>query len=95
MGAGTDQLVGWLLGATGLYLAFGALFGVAFVVRGARRIDPRAAGGSWGFRLAILPGVAALWPILARRWVAGSPPPEERNAHRDRARRKRPEDSAQ
>lgn len=80
-----ETIARWLLAAAGLYLAVGLGFALAFVTRGARRIDPRAAAGSWGFRLAILPGVAALWPILARRWLAGSPPPEEHNAHRDAA----------
>ena len=82
-----ETIAGWLLAAVGIYAALGLAFGIAFVLRGAARIDPQAAGGSWGFRLAILPGVAALWPILARRWAAGTPPPEERNAHRERARR--------
>jgi hypothetical protein len=84
-----ETIARWLLAATGIYLTVGLAFALAFVLRGARRIDPRAAAGSWGFRLAILPGVAALWPILARRWLAGPPPPEERNAHRDLAAGKR------
>ncbi len=77
----------WLVTLLGIYAGLGLLFAVAFVVRGAARIDPQADGGSWGFRLAILPGVAALWPLLARRWVRQRTPPEERNAHRDLARR--------
>ena len=83
----SETIAGWLVAAVAAYAALGLLFGVAFVVRGAARIDPQAEGGSWGFRLAILPGVVALWPLLARRWAGGGPPPAERNAHRDRARR--------
>lgn len=71
----------------GLYFGVGLLFGIAFVIRGAHRIDPQAEGGSWGFRLAILPGCAALWPILALRWRRGESPPEESNAHRDLAKK--------
>ena len=82
----SETIAAWLVAAVGVYAALGLLFAVAFVLRGAARIDPQAAGGSWGFRLAILPGVVALWPILARRWARGAPPAEERNAHRDRAR---------
>ncbi len=85
----SETIAGWLVMALGVYAGLGLLFGVAFVTRGVARIDPQAVGGSWGFRLVILPGVVALWPILARRWAGGQPPPEERNAHRDRAHRDR------
>ena len=49
------------------YLALGLLFGLAFVVRGVERVDPSAHGGTWGFRLLIVPGCAALWPLLLVR----------------------------
>ncbi|MDH3255369.1 MAG: hypothetical protein OEM62_10285 [Acidobacteriota bacterium] len=81
-----ETFAGWLLAALGIYVAAGALFAVAFVMGGVQRIDPQAEGGSWGFRLAILPASAALWPLLARRWLRGLPPPEEHNPHRDLAR---------
>jgi hypothetical protein len=67
----------------GVYLTCGILFAVPFVLFGVKKIDPHAAHGSWGFRLLILPGTAALWPLLLRRWVKGvEAPPEECNAHR-------------
>lgn len=67
----------------GLYLACGFLFALAFALAGAKRIDPHAARGSWGFRLLITPGAMALWPLLMRRWSKGmQEPPEERTAHR-------------
>jgi hypothetical protein len=78
---------GWLVNAFLLYLAMGVAFGIPFVWRGVHRIDPAAPGSTWGFRLLILPGVVALWPLLAVRWLSGKPPPEERNAHRLAARR--------
>ena len=81
-----ETIAGALLAAVGVYAVLGLLFAIAFLLRGAARIDPQAEGGSWGFRLAILPGVVALWPLLARRWAKGGPPPEERNAHRHAAR---------
>ncbi|GJM21606.1 MAG: hypothetical protein DHS20C15_15210 [Planctomycetota bacterium] len=75
-----------LLSASGVYVALGLLFALAFVIAGAQRIDPDARGGSWGFKLAVLPGVCALWPLLALRWARGrTSPPVERNAHRDSA----------
>ena len=76
-----DLLVQLLLA----YTIFGAGFGVLFVVRGVDRIDPAAREGTWGFRLLILPGTVALWPWLLLRWVRGTQPPIERNAHRDAA----------
>lgn len=82
-----ETVVGWTLVALGSYLAVGLVFAVAFVTRGAQRIDPQADGGSWGFRLAILPGCAALWPVLMRRWLRRLPPPEEENPHRELARK--------
>jgi hypothetical protein len=54
---------------SGLYAAVGVLFAIAFVVKGVERVDPVAAGAGWGFRLLILPGAAALWPLLLRRWL--------------------------
>ena len=72
----------WLVRALGVYAALGAIFAVAFVTRGVERIDPAAKGASRGFRLIVVPGVVALWPLLLRRWIGGAPPPVERSAHR-------------
>lgn len=82
-----ESLASALVMAVGIYLAIGLVFAIAFVTRGCRRIDPAAADGTLGFRLLILPGAAAFWPLLLRRWVVGAGrPPAERNAHRDAAR---------
>jgi len=67
----------------GAYLASGLVFAIPFVLVGARRIDSHAAHGSWGFRLLVIPGTMAFWPLLLRRWLGGiHEPPEECNAHR-------------
>ncbi len=55
----------WLAGA---YVAAGVLFAAAFVTWGVQRVDPAAKGAPLGFRLLIMPGCAALWPLLLRRW---------------------------
>ena len=68
-----------------VYIACGLAFAPFFVWRGASRVDPASRSAGWGFRLIVLPGVAALWPVLLRRWIVGRPPPVERNAHRDAA----------
>ena len=67
----------------GIYLACGLAFAIPFALIGVKRIDPHAVNGSWGFRLLIVPGTMALWPLLLNRWVKGiHQPPEERNPHR-------------
>ena len=52
-------LLGWAL--VGLVVAAG------FLLIGVDRIDP-AAHGAWSFRIAILPGVVILWPVVVVRW---------------------------
>ncbi len=68
----------------GAYLGVGAVFGALFVSLLVRRIDPDAEHGSWGFRLAILPGAIALWPWMVARLVRGGEP-RERGPHLDAA----------
>ena len=75
-------LATWLARAVEFYLAVGLLFAVPFTLRGARRLDPVARHSTWGFHLLIVPGSAALWPLLAWRWWSCVAPPVERNAHR-------------
>lgn len=73
--------------ACAVYAALGLVFALAFVARGAARMDPGAAAGTLGFRLLLLPGAAALWPLLAWRWHAtAGTPPEQHDAHTDAAR---------
>lgn len=55
------------------YAVLGLLFAGPFIIRGVTRLDPAARGTSLAFRLAILPGTVALWPVLARKWAGGSP----------------------
>lgn len=82
-----EALARGLLALVAAYLALGVGFAVAFAAFGVDRIDPAARHASLGFRIAIVPGAAALWPLLASRWISGRRvPPEERNAHRDAAR---------
>lgn len=77
----------WLVRGVLLYLGCGVLFAIPFLARGAAAIDPAAREGSRGFRVIVLPGVVALWPVLLRRWLSGGgAPPVERTAHRRAAR---------
>jgi hypothetical protein len=84
---GMLNLIAWILvSVAGVYAAIGLVFALFFVTRGVTRIDPTAIGGSTGFRILILPGVVAFWPLLMRRQQESAPPPGEHNAHRDLAR---------
>jgi hypothetical protein len=59
----------WFVRVFTLYAIAGLVFGAAFVAGGVSRVDEHAEGARWGFRLIILPGVAALWPLLLHRWL--------------------------
>lgn len=58
-----------ILLAAAAYAALGVVFGVLFAVAGVGRVDHAAIGAPWSFRLLILPGAAALWPLLLLKWV--------------------------
>ena len=66
------------------YALAGVAFAVLFLPRAVTRLDPRVANAPASLRLLILPGVVALWPLFARRWVSGASEPIERNPHRSR-----------
>lgn len=51
------------------YALAGTVFAIAFVTVGVTKLDPAARGTSWAFRALILPGSAALWPLLAAKWA--------------------------
>lgn len=72
--------------ALAAYMIIGVAFAIPFLLVGVQRIDAQARGAWVGFRLLILPGVAAFWPLFLRRWIHGlSEPPVERNRHRKAA----------
>ena len=68
-----------------IYAIAGVLFALCFLPRAVARMDPGLAGAPWVTRLLILPGIAALWPLFARRWLTGGAAPTERTPHRIRA----------
>lgn len=64
------------------YAILGFVFALVFVSFGVQRIDPEAKGAGYRFRLIIVPGTTAFWPMLLKRWLQGAPePPVERNPH--------------
>jgi hypothetical protein len=83
----THSWAAFVVGLAGLYAAAGAVFALPFVIRGVTQIDPAGRGSPWTFRILIVPGTIAFWPLLLLRWAAGSiAPPAEMNAHRKAAR---------
>lgn len=78
-----ERVATWFVWAMYVYALIGGIFSLLFVIRGVQKVDSQARGSGLGFRLLIVPGVAALWPLFARRWVhAAGESPEERNPHR-------------
>jgi hypothetical protein len=69
--------------ALAVYAGSGLVFAVPFVCLGVQRLDSEAQASGVGFRLLILPGVAAFWPMFLDRWRRGiDQPPVEMNPHR-------------
>lgn len=52
-----------------VYLAAGFVFAIFFLTKGIAKVDSAAHGSGWGFRLIILPGTIALWPVLLNKWI--------------------------
>jgi hypothetical protein len=52
-----------------VYAWTGVAFAVVFVLFGIHRVDPVAEHSTIGFRLIVVPGAAALWPLLLSRWL--------------------------
>jgi len=68
------------------YVLAGVAFALMFLPRAFTRVDPRVVGAPKTLRLLILPGIVALWPLFAWRWIAGTKEPVEDNPHRAKAR---------
>lgn len=60
-----------------LYFGFGLVAGLGVILFGLERLEPGAAGMPLRVRLVLLPGLAALWPVIALR-LMGARAPEDR-----------------
>lgn len=66
-----------------IYLAMGVIIGTFLVSFGMARVDNETTGSGLGFRLIILPGAVALWPLMLRRMIrGGGEPPLQNDPHR-------------
>ncbi len=52
-----------------VYLLAGFVFAIFFLAKGITKIDPAVHGSGRGFRLIIIPGTIALWPLLLNKWT--------------------------
>jgi hypothetical protein len=64
----------FFIDALALYGLAGAVFAIAFVTAGIHRVDPLARHAPVSFRLIVIPGVAAFWPLLLARWIRSARP---------------------
>jgi hypothetical protein len=71
---GSIETVTAVLNLVALYAAAGVVFALAFLLAGITRIDNGAKGAGLGFRILILPGLIALWPLMLIRWLSGGQP---------------------
>jgi hypothetical protein len=74
------EIATWVVRAGAAYAGVGLAFAAYLLARGLARFDAAAARAGWAFKLLIVPGAVALWPLLWRRVRAGGPA-AERNAH--------------
>lgn len=81
MAAMYESLIHVFVTAFYAYAVAGAVFALAFVTVGVTALDRQAQGAGIGFRIIILPGVAALWPLLLLRWIRGADMRTERTPH--------------
>ena len=72
----------WIINLLKAYGIAGLVFAIPFVLLGVQRVDPAARGWAVGFRILIIPGVVAFWPLFAIRLLRGKTHPTEQTAHR-------------
>ncbi len=65
-----ENIVSIILYILGIYLLIGFIFSIAFVMRGAGKVDPAAKGISWWTKLLLIPASTAFWVVLLRKWIA-------------------------
>jgi hypothetical protein len=63
------QFAEFFVAALAVYGLASGVFAVVFALFGIHRVDPVAEHAPFGFRLIVIPGAAALWPLLLTRWL--------------------------
>lgn len=65
-----EQTFSVLVNAAAIYAGCGLIVTVLFLALWCKRFDPSATDGSWGFRVLIVPGLIALWPVILVKVLA-------------------------
>ena len=82
----SDTVAHILVWSLTVYAGLGLAFALVFVSVAITRLDEEAHGAGIGFRLLILPGTVAFWPLFLSRWLRSvKEPPIENNPHRAQA----------
>ena len=68
---GAMSVIEIILVILAVYCGLGLIVGGYGLVRVAPRHDSALRGASWSLRLLLLPGAAALWPLVWVRWTTG------------------------
>ena len=71
---GKIETVQAVLDLVAAYAAVGVMFSIFLLLFGTTRIDNGVKNAGFGFRILILPGLIALWPLLLIRWLVGGQP---------------------
>jgi hypothetical protein len=59
-----EQTFSVLVNVAATYAGCGLIVAVLFLALWCKSFDPSAMNGSWGFRVLIVPGIIALWPVI-------------------------------
>jgi len=52
-----------------IYVIAGLLFSFLFIWKGLDKVDPATEGTSIWFRMIIIPGLCAFWPLFLSKWI--------------------------
>ena len=63
-----EVVLNYVFAIIGIYFLLGFLFYLVFVFKWAAEMDENFRGSGFGFKLLILPGILALWPVLFAKW---------------------------
>lgn len=64
-----EAMISILFIIAAIYIICGFIFAIVFISKGIEKVDEGAHGATWGFKLIIIPGVVALWPLLLKKWI--------------------------